>query len=634
MIGRQSPWKQQDRGWPLDLELCAGVISVAAAWLLFRPYTGIAWDAIIYVGRAMADLDPAGVGRQLDYAHDGQSGFSVYPDLLQCLAMYIGLGRAAEVFAALGVSCWLAAAAFMVSRFVKGARLWAVLMCMAVIPADYGFQAAFHYGEALATPRALAEAAGMAAIGLFTCRRTLAGFAAAGTATALHPLMGLPVVVLLMVQLGMSNQRWWFAYAAGLALLIYGAASGAPVAGRLFQRFDPVWRELIDQRAPLVFISLWSPETWARLTCQAASVLLAGMMVENGSRRLLLTACVVTLAGITISLIPSVLIVQLQPWRAQWLLAVMANGAFPYVVGALWSRGDVGRASAAFLCVAWIGCDSPPTAMIAAAVSVGLACWPKSHPIGRPLVIALCALATGVAIAIECVGAVTCLGVINSAPRYPHSSIIASGLLFMPIVAGVMFIIAKRPDRPGLRWRIVTLTGASAMLLVALWTWDDRPPETRWAETLRGPPPLHSFLRSGSVYWVGSRSTSWLITGLPEWLSTYQGAGLVFDRDEALEWARRHRISVDIGLVSSPGRLTLVQSAALYGLCRVEHGPRWVISPLAAVSDPKLLSMASVWQAPVAERTRTESGLEWMTVRDYAIFDCELAPKVNPAKAF
>jgi len=52
---------------------------------LGRPYRGIFQDPQIYIGRAVADLDPSGVGRDLMFVHDGQFGFSLFPFVVRAM---------------------------------------------------------------------------------------------------------------------------------------------------------------------------------------------------------------------------------------------------------------------------------------------------------------------------------------------------------------------------------------------------------------------------------------------------------------------------------------------------------------------------------------------------------------------
>jgi hypothetical protein len=85
----QQPWNRLDRFRNLHRRFAAhwqkaAVASLAApliaysVFLLSRPYPGIVQDAYIYMGRALADLDPDGIGRDLMFVHDGQFGFSLF----------------------------------------------------------------------------------------------------------------------------------------------------------------------------------------------------------------------------------------------------------------------------------------------------------------------------------------------------------------------------------------------------------------------------------------------------------------------------------------------------------------------------------------------------------------------------
>jgi hypothetical protein len=47
----------------LDASTGACLLALAAIFLMTHAYGGIAGDSKIYMGRALADLDPSGVGR-------------------------------------------------------------------------------------------------------------------------------------------------------------------------------------------------------------------------------------------------------------------------------------------------------------------------------------------------------------------------------------------------------------------------------------------------------------------------------------------------------------------------------------------------------------------------------------------
>jgi hypothetical protein len=74
---------------------------VLGFFLLSRPYLGIVQDAYVYMGRALADLDPGGVGRDLMFVHDGQFGFTLFRFVAKAMAKSFGLAITAKTLAAM-----------------------------------------------------------------------------------------------------------------------------------------------------------------------------------------------------------------------------------------------------------------------------------------------------------------------------------------------------------------------------------------------------------------------------------------------------------------------------------------------------------------------------------------------------
>jgi hypothetical protein len=123
------------------------------------------------------------------------------------------------------------------------------------------------------------------------------------------------------------------------------------------------------------------------------------------------------------------------------------------------------------------------------------------------------------------------------------------------------------------------------------------------------------------VYWLGDHGVNWLVTGAPEWWSTFQGAGVVFDRGQAMDWSRRRQLAKAAGLYSQPGQLAHVTRPGLARLCADADGPRWLVAPVAAVNDATLLKEARIWRAGAPERLRAAPSKTMVEVRDYALFD-------------
>ena len=106
----------------------------AAFWALTHPYARIIHDARIYIDRVMADLDPAGLGRDLMFVHDGQFAFSLFPLLIRGLVAHLGPGASAKILSGLGCLSSFTAVLVLATQLVKGRAVW-LLLVFACAPA-------------------------------------------------------------------------------------------------------------------------------------------------------------------------------------------------------------------------------------------------------------------------------------------------------------------------------------------------------------------------------------------------------------------------------------------------------------------------------------------------------------------
>ena len=91
-------------------------------FVLSRPYRGIIQDAHIYMGRALADLDPNGVGRDLMFVHDGQFGFSLFRLVADAMVWGLGLAAAAKSLAILAAFAWFFGVCAFARQFARARR--------------------------------------------------------------------------------------------------------------------------------------------------------------------------------------------------------------------------------------------------------------------------------------------------------------------------------------------------------------------------------------------------------------------------------------------------------------------------------------------------------------------------------
>lgn len=624
-------------------------IALAALWFLSRSYLGIVGDAQVYVGRAVADLDPTGVGRELDFAHDGQSSFTLFRPAAAALTAALGPGAAAEALTALGLAAWLAAAAALFAQVLRdarldgrpGAALAAMLVALAWLPADYGQLGVFRFAEAFASARLWAEAIGMAALAVALIGersdgrgRGLGRGVALGlslVAAAVHPIMALPVIGTVWALVALRNPLWLAAPALAGAAFVAAGLAGAPVASRLFQTLDPAWRAATAERTPVVFPLMWPATSWAWISCQMVTLGLAARALEGPARRLAIAAAALGLAGLAVALVwPNLLVVQLQPWRTLWLAAVVATGSLPLVGAALWKQGGAGRAALAALLLAWLLRDVAAVTLVCAGLAAALSAWPAGRgfpALGWVAAVAVAAGVAGLVLVVRTQAGVDGFGRVVSGPGEALAYASRTGVLVPLALAAALALAIAGPASVGTPAQIGLAAAALLLSIGAMTLWDARAPFVRAVEDGRARMPSGQVAPGAAVYWHAGFGTEWLITGRPDWWGRWQGAGMVFDRCQALEWERRRQLTAAAGLaprVYSPaeGRPSPMTLGAARALCSAPVGPDVLVAPTALVSDARLLSLATRWRSPTPQSMPGPDRRGLIAIADYALIAC------------
>ncbi|MGB6175346.1 MAG: hypothetical protein WBF43_03160, partial [Methylocella sp.] len=327
-------------------------------FVLGRPYRGIFQNPQIYIGRAVADLDPSGVGSDLMFVHDGQFGFSLFPFVVRAMVALWGPAMTGEVLALVAALAWFLAARALARQFAGGGAAWVVVIFAALLPNAYGAPYPFGFAELMAVPRPFAEAFVLAGLAALAARRDFVCLCCIAAAALLHPIMALAGCGVFVAVRGLEDRRWfWFCAGAG-ALSILGGALGLPLMDRLFTAIDPSLQSLHESHDAFLFPSLWPIESFPPLIVQTATIAIAAHLHQGRARRILAAIMVVGLGGIAISAIfgdwlSSLLVVQVQPWRTAWLMAVAGAMALGVCAVELWRRGPSGRMVLALLALCW-----------------------------------------------------------------------------------------------------------------------------------------------------------------------------------------------------------------------------------------------------------------------------------------
>jgi hypothetical protein len=620
-------------------------IIAAALWALTHPYQGIVGDASVYIGRALADLDPEGLGRDLLFAHDGQSQFSLYPRLVRILVSAWGTDRAALALVLSSTALWIAALAVLARRFVTWQRVWIILAIVAVLPVNYGAPQRFGFSEMLAVPRPMAEALVLLALAAFLECRTLAAFGVLALATLFHPLMALAGWAALGLALALEDRRWWIAGAIGVVALALGAWLGVPLLDRLPEAMAPDLKAFAAGRSPLLFPTHWPLEFLGPIFAQAASIAVAASLWLGRQRRLMIAAIVVGIFGIGVQalfgdILSSLLVIQVQFWRMAWLSAVIGGFALALCAFELWTRGAVERVVLALLAMTWMASDAPVAAGFLAAIAMVLHFtkdrlnWPIST------------------LSVRLIWTVTCLLALYANANYfaayaqflaqvPADS--AQGFSYLwnkryaafPI--GALVLALMLPERrSGLIWAC-RATAALALAVAAAVFWDCRTPFQHVVDKGVHPPELLRVIAAqpGEVLWIGGLGEAWYLTGRPQWASRQQGVANVFSRELTTAWRERMMFLRDEGLaergalnsvfIPSSADLPHVSAAGMAHLCARADAPAWVVAPLDSGTNPLADRGGEIWHAPQPVFKMTDEGnaYAWHRIADFLILPCK-----------
>jgi hypothetical protein len=617
-----------------------GLLAAFGLFLLSRAYPGVHHDGRLYVAAALAKLDPSGVGKDLMFVHDGQFGFSLYTPLLARLIDLLGLSGGAMAIVALTLALWFAAAAWMVERFLADrppAVRWAALIFVAALPPLYGPLNAIGYAEPYATPRGLAEAAGLAGMAAYLSGRRILSLAACAVGMLFHPIMGLCSAAAIGLALCLEDRRWLWAALAGVALVAVAGLLRLPLADRIVTLMDPAWRAVVEKRSPIVFPSEWPIETWSLMALHVCGLAAGAVLLRGAPQRLAWGALAAGLLGVAVSAVLGdgaslLLFLQLQTWRMLQPTAVLAAACLAVLAVELPRRGPLSLWGLTLFGVAWMFRGVGHLALVLAPAGLLCVLWGERIAFSRPKYLA------GAAIGVLAASAIACgvLRVIDLSgflagmpPTWPFSLGFAwsSEAPSLVIVLGVGAWLASGWKAPP---RAVRIAGAIGIAVLALALWDDRSPSVRLRDQGRDPTLIEmTASRPGEVLWLLGDVEPWVLMGRPSWSSGVQSAGVVFSRPLSLEMKDRAARLAALGLVkddwmSPPWRWTTPpprpRLAAVRALCGEPDAPAWIIWArwTDEALEPGLQARDWTPRTPFAQPTLGG----WLTASRYAVIPC------------
>ena len=630
------------RATPARLTSVAAFLTLAAFYALEHPYAGILGDAKIYMGRALADLDPGGVGRDLMYRLDGQSQFSLFTPAARWLVAHLQLAAGSLVIAALGGVLWFASA-FAFARQAFAGRALIIAAVIFAAPAVYGPDRLLTYAEMLAEPRPYAEAITLFALTAYLSRRTILSFALLAVAAALHPIMALAGVAAIGLALSVEDRRWLIAAGVACVIFIVAVAMDAPVAGRLRVLIDPTWLAMLKNRNAYLFPGFYDADDLILPIVRGATILLAASYAEGRLRTILITGLVASALGIALAWFaggeaPSLLLLQMQTWRMWWLTGFLAAFSLGYCAVRLGQGAARDKFVLAMLALAWT-MSSQGTIVLAALVaaifvavpkfSSGVTITPKIAKYTWFMLAAAVVLPAGVML-------VRWMDYPATEGFEPEFTKRLNALVGDTVLLGAVALAAFRLPATFARVpQVVALAGAACLAVLAARLWYD--PDSYAREIARARVQLdlaRMTPRDGEILWLKGSFEPWAWLRRPHWLGDIQGAGIVFSRDLAMIYKERAEALASAGLdngalVRRYAKLPKqwLQTPAPEGLrkiCARADAPAYIVAPIARETALDPVLRAKIWTAPAlrVEMSAVGDKVDTAQIQTYAVMDC------------
>lgn len=635
-------------------------------FLLGRPYQGIIQDAYIYIGRALADLDPNGVGRDLMFVHDGQFGFSLFRFVAKTMVMLFGPAMAAKALAMTAAFAWFFAAFAFARAFASGPAAWTAVIFAALLPASYGPPSPFGFAELIAIPRPFAEALVLASLAALAARRDIARLLCLLLAALLHPIMALAGFGVLIVVRGGEDKRWFLVSGVAGALSIVAAVFNVPLFDRLLLPVDSAFRDSYELQKAALFPTLWPIESFPPLIVQSVTIAIAAHLQQGRGRQILAAIIVAGLGGIAIAAIfgdwlSSLLIVQAQPWRTAWLMSAAGAMSLGFCSVELWRRGPASRIVLALLVLAWsLNMQLLPAgpAMLTLSLRFGMqsvACIVaavlalffhfgeeryapllKSHYVLGVWVFTIALAAVWIIPLIIYPVQLT----IAAPAGYANLSLVGvRDLLAIPLCALAAYL-AIGESRTGLH---LLRYCAFILLPAAVWFWDHRTPAQRVLEEERPSPELMRVIdrHQGEVLWIGGLAEAWFFLRRPQWESPLQRGPTIFSSVLTAEWRSRTQALIALQLINrndiAPWKpfeaadRPRVTPDHVRQLCAQSGAPAWIIAPLDHATEPRAGFDMKIWQLrePLFKPIKGDGSYLWQKIEAYGFIACGSLSKAS-----
>jgi hypothetical protein len=619
--------------------LCLALL-IVTLWLATRPYLGVIHDSRFYTLEALSDLMPGRFADDLYFRYGSQGQFTLFTQVYKPFLATFGIADGNLILTIIAQCFWLSGLLYLTRNLFRDRKIVPVAIS-AVIMLPGG--PSLLYGEPFLTPRVFAEAITFWSLGLMLCGRPIRALLLLCVSITIHPLITLPGLAVLFLHEAIRRPVLWVAAAVAVIATLGLAVYGIQPFSQLLVSFDPAWFAVLRVRQFYCLLTLWHINEWIPVCNMLVLSAFGLILAKPDERRFLGTVFAVAVGGLTLSLVggdffQNVLIVDIQTWRATWLLAVVAHLFVAPLFFRIQKRGGFPLTNAAILFALAIGLLAlsqffRPLSLAAAVMMViagGVGSWEKVNnraiPFTAKVPVVVFVAAAIVLTAILLQLSIEVIPAKANLPKHLMREIALTAIALGAI--GTLLIDTTNTRIRDIR-SVAILCLAIALVSVAAFVWDQRTPWTKFVDTAERPPDSLTSLLPGvsPIYWEDDVTVPWFLLRRPSYFSCDQGTGVLFSRGTAINYQQRYESfqslrTLDFGwnrfCPSIEGHAPL-NRADLSSVCQKEPGLAALVLTQAVIGAPE-----RVWVSPVKFEDERKVDGKWkvfMTDKFY-VYSC------------
>ena len=312
---------------------------------LTNPYAGLAHDAILYTLQAFSRIHPGRYDQDLFFLFGSQDAYTIFSPVYALFIKTLGLPIGSFVLYLLSKTLFFLSIILFFRQFCKNtsiAFLAAVIISLHDI--HYIF---FDINEAFLTPRLAAQSLSLFALRAVLQHRFVQTVLFLLFSALFHPIMAMGAGIIVCITWILYREwRLLFFSAAILSaccfiLLIFQPAFFQKL--NIMQPFDPQWRAIVLERAPYLFPDQWPIDEWKLVFTSTVIALISCFFLTKDPKKMIVSAIATLSICLFLTFIFTYVFtlslpIQIQPWRAFWILRILNPLLCIILVFKLWEK--------------------------------------------------------------------------------------------------------------------------------------------------------------------------------------------------------------------------------------------------------------------------------------------------------